>query len=387
MAVAHAALGPPSWVDSCSSSCHLFGVAAAPRVRDPLCAIRCARNGGVAPADKTMARTNQPFSPPWTVASNCARCGPAGMRDVLHAVAQAPDVLLLIFNVLVSALMVISRGVWICVTGAPAFDRKAYPDILRPGYQYPSYVAWMWVAAGALLGGWAASAIGDRSWFAIYVLPCALTGSWVAFRRLIGWRQWLHDAKAEEFRVRELSALDDAMATLKLHEARVLDFGAGTGLVTAHMIQKKGMVSSVNAIDLEAHPPHVAAYDGVTIPFEPGTFDFATSFYVFHHVPSSSTGGEPSHQLALLRQLSQRAKHVLLFEDLVDETSKPLLSQIFFGCHFWLFGQKFHTHYEHTRAGWRQVLALGGFRIIEEIHIPPSALIPYNRVGFLCESR
>lgn len=174
-----------------------------------------------------------------------------------------------------------------------------------------------------------------------------------------------------------------ACAAQALRDARVLDFGAGKGLATAHLLRRTSAVSRVDAIDLASHPPHVKAYDGSTIPFEPGTFDFATAFYVFHHVPTDP----PSHQLDLLRQLARRTKHALIYEDLVDETAKPLLSGLFFGGHFWLYGQKFHTHYAQTRAGWRTLLPQAGFRVVEEIHIPPSALIPYNRVGFLCESK
>jgi len=194
--------------------------------------------------------------------------------------------------------------------------------------------------------------------------------------RLQGWRQWLRDATGEGHRVLEKKIVDQVLSTADNGQPwRILDFGAGTGSTTKHILSQHH-VASIDAIDIKATPPHVKAYDGDRIPFPPDSFDLAIAMYVFHHIDQTE---------GLLRPLRTVSRRALIFEDLPKETDRPLLSQIFFGGHFLAFGQPFHTHLDRSRPEWRSLLEDVGFRILEEYDRPPSTLIPYRRVGLFVE--
>jgi hypothetical protein len=87
----------------------------------------------------------------------------------------------------------------------------------------------------------------------------------------------------------------------------------------------------------------------------------------------------------LLRQLHRVAERCLIFEDLPDETEFPILSRLFFGCHFWAYSQPFHTHLDRSRTEWRALLARTGFTIVAEYDVKPTTAIPYRRVGLLVQ--
>ena len=121
-------------------------------------------------------------------------------------------------------------------------------------------------------------------------------------------------------------------------------------------------------------PPLVEVYDGHTIPFAPNSFDVVLCLYIFHHF---------EHQLSVLQQCAKVSQRVLVFEDLPEETSKPLLSRLFFGCHFLAFSQPFHTHLNRSRVEWRQLLRRAGFVVEREFDVPATLAIPYRRIGLL----
>jgi 2-polyprenyl-3-methyl-5-hydroxy-6-metoxy-1,4-benzoquinol methylase len=225
----------------------------------------------------------------------------------------------------------------------------------------------------------------------------------VGLYRLARWRLFVGDFLREVHRVEEMKVLDQILSQLSREKAArnsskstateasdsagladeanlaVLDFGGGKGKTSAHMARHPA-VDSVRAIDIDAHPPHVEKYDGRTIPFADGRFDLAVCLYVFHHIP---------HTRDLVQQLARKAKHVLIFEDLPEQSSSPLVARLTFGGHFLLFDQSVHTHLHHSTEEWRRLLAdeWGSLSVLREFRIPPTAALPYERVALYCEAK
>lgn len=88
--------------------------------------------------------------------------------------------------------------------------------------------------------------------------------------------------------------------------ARILDFGAGVGASVPHW-NEAFPVSSLTCLDVSERSlaiareryPDVAefrSFDGVTLPFDPGSFDVAFAACVFHHI-------DAAQHVPLLREL------------------------------------------------------------------------------------
>ena len=85
-----------------------------------------------------------------------------------------------------------------------------------------------------------------------------------------------------------------ALAAAGLEPARILDFGAGIGNAVPHL-QRAFPSSRLTALDVSdaslqqaqaraLRPIDIASYDGSTLPFADGSFDFAFTACVFHHI-------------------------------------------------------------------------------------------------------
>lgn len=320
-------------------------------------------------------------SPPWQ-STACERCRgtvfATSRRDALASLVRAspelPSIILLAFHLLATALYHIIKLACARVTGFPLPRPNERPEILAANYKYPRSTSIAWLTVG-VLGGW---------WLAPRpaAVVGAVLGGCLALRRLRQWRQWIKDFMGEVHRVVEMAILDDLLndpcrLPRSTDGLRILDFGAGQGKTTQHIKEHhQGAIATVDAIDIEAHEPHVRKYDGVTIPLPPRSIDLAIVLYVLHHVDATKS---------MLRQIRQIARFCLIFEDLPAETTQPLLARLFFGCHFWAFKQPFHTHLDRSRAEWRCVFASVGFRVVAELPVPATSAIPYARVGFLLE--
>ena len=209
-----------------------------------------------------------------------------------------------------------------------------------------------------------------------------MLGLWLGLKRLAGWRQFVGDFLREVHRLEEMKILDDIVQKISQDEGgrklKVLDFGGGKGKTAAHMKQDP-CVDTVESIDIEAHAPHVKKYDGRTIPFPDASFDLSVCLYVFHHIPQTAD---------LIQQLSRKSSRMLIFEDLPERSSVPLVSRITFGAHFLLFQQSVHTHLHHSKSEWRRLLQEEwGITVLKEFRIPPTAALPYERVALYCDTR
>ena len=315
------------------------------------------------------------------------------------------------------------------------------PPMIRPGYSPPLLTNALWGAAAgsACAAAWALITTttlehgvdAGRAWAGANSNTSALAfalGFLIGLYRLARWRLFVGDFLREVHRVEEMKVLDQILSRLsrekeaeqeteqekKKQEKKkqrkknketdkettdkettdketdaanpaveanltVLDFGGGKGKTSAHMTRHPA-VAAVHAIDIEAHPPHVAKYDGRTIPFADGRFDLAVCLYVFHHIP---------HTRDLVRQLARKAKHVLIFEDLPEQSPSPLVARLTFGAHFLLFDQSVHTHLHHSKEEWRRLLEeeWGCLAVVREFRIPPTAALPYERVALYCEAK
>ena len=263
------------------------------------------------------------------------------------------------------------------------------PAMIRPGYTPPRLTKLIWAAAGGalfvlcycILGRLGVLGSGLFASNTTVYLVC-IFGMAVAVRRLTGWRKFTADFLREVHRLEEMRILDKIISDLARRgktrdKIKALDFGGGKGKTAAHMLRHQD-VQSVASIDIKAHPPLVMQYDGHQIPFKDGEFDLAVCLYVFHHIP---------HAGDLITQLREKARRVLIFEDLPHVSEVPLVSRLTFGAHFLLFDQSVHTHLHHSKAEWRRLLREEwGFTVLKEFRIPPTAALPYERIALYCEA-
>jgi hypothetical protein len=238
--------------------------------------------------------------PQWAKA--CARCRGTvfasdraeALRALCKATPQLPGCFVLLFNLLVSAgnhcgKLVLGR---ILPSSNHTMDSDALPEILAVGYVYPKHTPFVWMFAG-VLAAWHTGGFEEISVTAIIVCACA---AFLSLRRLWSWRHWVRDLMGEAHRVQELQIVDDVVADCSSSSSgdlpvkvkdrpglRILDFGAGKGKTTQHILSGK-FQCEIEAIDIQAHPPHVKSYDGQVIPYPPDSFDLAIALYVFHHV-------------------------------------------------------------------------------------------------------
>jgi SAM-dependent methyltransferase len=279
------------------------------------------------------------LQPPWE-RTLCERCSGTifsrSWKDACAALLtsgpELPGIADVVFNVFVSIAVLIARGSGAAlrarVTGIPPKPETGeLPVFLREGFRYPTAPLIVCGALGAVI-----TVVLTRPFAPSLAIAAAVFGAWFAVRRLRSWRIWTRDFMGEVHRIHEMRILDDVVTGrlgLPTSEQRILDFGAGTGKTTEHLLKQHG-VGHIKAIDIKAHPPHVEAYDGDTIPFDAQSFDLAVCLYVFHHIERTR---------ALLQQLHRTSRYALIFEDLVEETQHPLLSRFFFGAHFLMFQQ------------------------------------------------
>lgn len=323
-------------------------------------------------------------------------------------ISEVPNVAALAFNLFCCIVAIVGAAVHralLCKSSADIKDagesdgeeRGELPKMIRPGYRPPLITGALWGAVG---GGLSATC-----WTVLIrdgLLPTRILGAlenhphadyystglvfvfgfWMGLDRLAGWRRFVGDFLREVHRLVEMKILDDVVQKISKENGgralEVLDFGGGKGKTAARM-KLDPCIGTVESIDIEAHPPHVEKYDGKTIPFADNRFDLAVCLYVFHHIPQTAE---------LIQQLSRKSRRVLIFEDLPEISSVPLVARMTFAAHFLLFQQSVHTHLHHSKPEWRRLLQEEwGFSVLQEFRIPPTAALPYERVAFYCEAR
>ena len=201
---------------------------------------------------------------------------------LLRAAPQFPGVWLLLFHVTVTVSYRLCKLLASRLHLIQPDDSEA-PAILTNGYQYARFPVLAWTATGAVVG----MSLSGAAFAGIGICGMSLSAAAFAvlgYVRLQGWRQWLRDATGEGHRVLEKKIVDQVLSTADNGQPwRILDFGAGTGSTTKHVLLHH-RVASVDAIDIKATPPHVKAYDGETIPFPPDSFDLAIAMCEWRRV-------------------------------------------------------------------------------------------------------
>ncbi len=107
---------------------------------------------------------------------------------------------------------------------------------------------------------------------------------------------------------RRVRVLSENLAAVVPEGARVLDVGAGDGLVAASLLPLRPDLT-VEGIDVLVRPRshiEVRPFDGDTIPYEDGSFDVALLVDVVHHA---------DHPLELLSEARRVARSCLVIKD------------------------------------------------------------------------
>jgi SAM-dependent methyltransferase len=107
---------------------------------------------------------------------------------------------------------------------------------------------------------------------------------------------------------RRVHVLARAIADALPENARILDIGCGSGNLAAAIMELKPSIS-IQGIDVLVRPETaipVRHYDGETIPWPDGSFDYALFVDVLHHTD------DPAHLLAEAKRVS---KHGIVIKD------------------------------------------------------------------------
>ncbi len=104
---------------------------------------------------------------------------------------------------------------------------------------------------------------------------------------------------------------------LDLSNATLLDVGCGTGTTDRHLVRQ---VRTLHGVDIaeemlgiaRQHVPdaHFQLYDGMTLPFDVGTFDVVVAICALHHVPPP----ERNHFVAELNRVARSGGLIAIFE-------------------------------------------------------------------------
>ncbi|HEY7647387.1 MAG TPA: class I SAM-dependent methyltransferase [Methylomirabilota bacterium] len=124
---------------------------------------------------------------------------------------------------------------------------------------------------------------------------------------------------------------------------RVLDVGAGNGVLCRQLRRRGYYVVSVDVEDLSFFDDvQPVVYDGVALPFADDSFDVALLITVLHHTPDPD---------ALLSEARRVARRVIVIEEIYD-TALGKFSTFAIDS---LFNLEFfgHPHTNRTDRGWR----------------------------------
>lgn len=136
--------------------------------------------------------------------------------------------------------------------------------------------------------------------------------------------------------------------------ARILDIGAGRGLVADALIKQGFEVTLVDVADLSlVEHLRPVLYDGRHLPFPDDAFDVALLLTVLHHIPN------PDDTLAEARRVARR---IVVIEDIFEGEAERVLTMI---GDSWL-NQEFagHPHSNRSDAGWRATFAHLNLRVV-----------------------
>ena len=150
---------------------------------------------------------------------------------------------------------------------------------------------------------------------------------------------------------------------------RILDFGTGSGM-TSELLAEKGYGSGtgkITALDFGSRgyygdPERFVSYDGLTLPFAPGSMDAAISLSVMHHIPEPILA-------SLIRQMSTITERLLVIEDCWDtvQANGKILGKraLDFKDSWSNFEWAHHPHTTKALPEWVEFFNANGFDVVK----------------------
>lgn len=129
--------------------------------------------------------------------------------------------------------------------------------------------------------------------------------------------------------------------------ARVIDIGAGTGLLAEEISKKRNIqVTIIDVIDWNTSSLPLKIFDGEHIPFGSKQFDVAILIDVLHHAEDEE---------ALVKEAVRVAKKVIISEEVHEEKKREVLANIGDIIQVVLYGMSVGWHHR-SKESWLEFL-------------------------------
>jgi ubiquinone/menaquinone biosynthesis C-methylase UbiE len=152
--------------------------------------------------------------------------------------------------------------------------------------------------------------------------------------------------------------------------SKFLDLGCGSGII------------SLDIVDNRIVPVNLRLFDGRSLPFGDGSFDFVLISYVLHH------SDDPAALLAEAKRTLKAGGRLIIFEDLYQGQLAKVICEIHGGTYGVLFERgkgKGNRHFK-TQAQWEKNFENLGLKLIYGKRVS-SILTPVNKRLFVLEKR
>lgn len=101
-------------------------------------------------------------------------------------------------------------------------------------------------------------------------------------------------------------------------EDRILDIGAGNGMITQHLRQQGFNSTPLDVANLSILPEvETIVYDGLNMPFESQSFDVGLLLTILHHTPDP---------IPVLKEAARVCKHLVIIEDVYSNIVQQYLT-------------------------------------------------------------
>lgn len=148
----------------------------------------------------------------------------------------------------------------------------------------------------------------------------------------------------------------DILGKLISKNDKVLDIGAGLGIICSELIER-----GYNVLPLDVHSISVSdkvvpqIYDGKTMPFKDKEFDASLLLMVLHHIKDYKE---------VLKEAGRVSKKIIVIEDIYNNRFEKFRTQAIDS----LLNLEFFSHARsnHNEAGWESVFKELGFKVVSK---------------------